>query len=590
MRYNNKNTFFLGAVVRYAKYLKGYTAHCILAPLAKWIEAALELLVPLVLSRVINMIKANNNTIEIPVLFYHGVFLIGIGIIGLLCALFCQRSASIVSQAFGTRVRNDIYAHINTLSLKEINKIGSASMMFRAATDAEQLQIALAMIIRLVVRVPFIIVAATVLICILNWQIGLAIMGFTIVIGVVIFFIFKKCFKLAIMNQEKMDRMTQISNEILGGARVVRAFNAKQEEHARFFKVAAARQKDAVRIGKISAWLNPLTYSLANLAILVVLFWGSEYIIAGNMGIGQAQAIIQYIVQILNAMIVLAGLITLFANSYSAMVRMNEVFDLKSSIKNGTLKEIPNCNTAITFENVNFSYTSNNADDKYALENINLTVPRGGKIAFVGGTGSGKSTTTLLMTRLYERQAGLLQIFGKNIEEYDLEFLRNHIGVVTQESPLYTGTIRSNLQWGKQDATDEEMWQALEIACADKFVKRKGGLDFTIIEGGKNLSGGQLQRLTIARAILKKPQILVLDDSSSALDFATDKRLRTNLATLQDTTIVTIAQRTASISNADCIYVFDNGKIVAQGTHTQLLQTNALYQEIYNTQVLEEEV
>lgn len=574
--------------MRYLKYLKGYTLHCILAPLAKWIEAALELMVPLVLARVINIIQEDKGNFDISILFYNGAFLIGIGILGFLCALFCQRSASIVSQGFGTRIRDSLYAHINTLSLKEINKIGTASMIFRAATDAEQLQIALAMIIRLVVRVPFIIVTSIIIICLKSWQIGLAVLGFTILIGLVIFIIFKKCFYLAIANQEKMDKMTHISNEILGGARVVRAFNAKQEEHARFFKVAAARQKDAVRIGKISAWLNPLTYALANLAILVVLFWGGEFIIAGSLKIGDAQAIIQYIVQILYAMIVLTGFVTLFANAYSAMVRINEVFDLKSSIQDGSLQEIPENENAIVFDKVYFSYTADENDDKYALEDITFTVPKGGKIAFVGGTGSGKSSIVLLLTRLYERVNGNLQIFGESIENYNLKFLREFIGVVTQESPLFTGTVRSNLQWGKQDATDDEMWHALELACAKQFVAQKGGLDSAIIEGGKNLSGGQIQRLVIARALIKNPKILVLDDSSSALDFATDKKLRKNLESLEDTTIITVAQRTTSIQNADCIYVVANGKIVAQGDHNQLLQNSAIYQEIYNSQICEE--
>lgn len=574
--------------MRYLKYLKGYTAHCILAPLAKWIEAALELMVPLVLARVINLLKDTNISNKIPIIFYNGLFLIGIGIVGFLCALFCQRSASIVSQGFGTRIRDSLYAHINTLSLREMNQVGTASMVFRAATDAEQLQTALAMIIRLVVRAPFIVVASIIIICIKSWQIGLVVLGFTILIGVVICIIFKKCFKLAIENQLKMDKMTQISNEILGGARVVRAFNAKQTEHARFFKVAAARQKDAVRIGKISAWLNPLTYALANLAILVVLFLGGDFIIKGNLNIGNAQAIIQYIVQILNAMIVIAGMITLFANAYSAMVRINEVFDLKSSIQDGSLQEIPNNTTAILFDKVYFSYAKEEKEEKYALENISFTVPRGNKIAFVGGTGSGKSTVTLLLTRLYERNHGTLKIFGENIEDYNIQFLRNHIGVVTQESPLFTGTVRSNLQWGKQNASDEEMWNVLELACAKDFLKQKEGLETPIVEGGKNLSGGQLQRLAIARALIKNPQILLLDDSSSALDFATDRQLRKNLASLTDTTIITIAQRTTSIANSDCIYVFSDGKIVTHGTHSQLLQNSSLYQEIYNAQDVKE--
>ena len=351
--------------------------------------------------------------------------------------------------------------------------------------------------------------------------------------------------------------------------------------------MAAARQKDAVRIGKISAWLNPLTYALANLAILVVLFWGSEYIIAGNLEIGNAQAIIQYIVQILYAMIVIVGMVTLFANAYSAMTRINEVFDLKSSIKDGDVTHFTDDEKAIHLDKVYFSYTQDDNDDKYALEDISLTVQKGDKIAFVGGTGSGKSSVTLLLTRLYERTHGDLQLFGEAIEKYNIQFLREHIGVVTQEAPVFTGTIRSNLQWGKKNATDEEMWQALELACAKDFVEQKGGLDAQVIEGGKNLSGGQLQRLTIARALIKKPQILILDDSSSALDFATEKRLRKNLDGLVDTTIISIVQRTTSIQNADCIYVFSKGKIVACGTHKKLLQESPLYQEIHNTQEVE---
>ena len=565
---------------RYLGYLKEYKWFCILGAALKWIEAVLELLVPLVMARIIDVGIAERGSIGY-VLAGGGVML-AMGAVGFGCALFCQRSASIASQGFGTNVRNALFRHINTLSYRELDKIGTASLVTRTTNDVNQMQSAVAMIIRLVVRAPFIAVGAVILCFVIDWQIGILVCGVAVLVGLVLWIIMHKTVPYYAKNQRKLDRLTQITNENLEGARVVRAFSRREGERVRFTEAADDMLDNSLKIGKISAWLNPLTYAIVNLGVALILFI-SGYKVNGNAEFtsGEIIALINYMTQILNAMIVISNLVSLFTKAHASMNRVSEVFDMHSSIEDGEGVRADLSAPAIEMEGVSFSYAGT---QQYSLRDVDIKIERGETIGIIGGTGSGKSTLVNLLPRLYDASCGTVKVFGHDVREYAVKDLRFLFGFVPQSATLFSGTVRSNLSWGKSDATDEEMDEALKTACAYEFVYEKGGLDEPVNEGGKNFSGGQRQRLTIARAVVGKPEILVLDDSCSALDFTTDANVRKNIGALRDVTTILISQRASSIRNADTIYVLEDGKIVGQGKHDRLYAECALYREICDSQ------
>lgn len=565
---------------RYFQYLKEYKWSCIFGALSKWIEAVLELLVPLVVANIIDVGIGERGSISY-VLAGGGVML-AMGAVGFGCAIFCQRSASIASQGFGTNVRNALFRHINTLSYRELDKIGTASLVTRTTNDVNQMQSAVAMIIRLVVRAPFIAVGSVILCFTIDWQIGLIVTVVAVLVGLVLWVIMHKSVPYYSKNQKKLDRLTQITNENLEGARVVRAFSRREGERERFDAAAEDMLQNSLRIGKISAWLNPLTFAIVNFGVAIILFVsGYKVNTDATFTSGEIVALINYMTQILNAMIVISNLVSLFTKAHASMNRVSEVFDTHSSIDVGGTAQPDLGAPAIRMKDVSFSYAGT---EQYSLSDITLDIPRGATVGIIGGTGSGKSTLVSLLPRLYDASRGEVEIFGHNVKEYPARALRDLFGVVPQSAALFSGTVRSNLQWGKSDATDEEMAEALKVACAYDFIMQKGGLDEPVTEAGKNFSGGQRQRLTIARAIVGRPPILVLDDSCSALDFATDAQVRKNIAALKDVTTVIISQRASSIRNADVIFVMEDGKIAGRGKHDELYETCPLYREICDSQ------
>lgn len=562
---------------RYLQYLKEYKVQCILGPLFKWIEAALELLVPLVMKDIIDTGVAAG---DIGYVLRGGALMLVMGAVGFGCALFCQRSASIASQGFGTNVRNALFRHINTLSYREIDKVGASSLVTRVVNDVNQMQSAVAMIIRLVVRAPFIAVCSVVICLVLDPPIGGIVAACAVFVGVILWLIMHKTVPYYTRNQRSLDRLTQIAGENLEGARVVRAFQSRDKERARFDEAARDMLNNSLRVGRISAWINPLTFAVVNFGIAVILYISGFKVNAGTLTDGDIIAIINYMAQILNAMVVISNLVSLFTKAHAAMNRVSEVFDLHSSLKDeGTA--VPDFSApALAFEDVSFSYAGT---DRYSLRGIRLCVPAGATVGIIGGTGSGKSTLISLLPRLYDAGEGCVRVFGQDVRDYKLEELRGLFGVVPQNAALFSGTVRSNLQWGGKDASDEELREALRVAAAD-FALGEGGLDRAVSEGGRNFSGGQRQRLTIARAVAAKPRILVLDDSCSALDFATDAKVRANIAALEDVTTVIVSQRASSLRGADVIFVLEDGKLVGQGKHEQLYESCPLYREICDSQ------
>ena len=557
---------------RYFKYLKEYKWHCIFGPLLKWIEAALELMVPLVMKQIIDVGVANG---DIPYVLKYGGVMLAMGALGLGCAVFCQRVASIASQGFGTNVRNALFSHINTLSYREIDKVGSASLVTRVVNDVNQMQSAVAIILRLVVRAPFIAAGAIVLCMITDWQIGLLVTLVSVLVGLVLFIIMKKSVPFYATNQRKL------TNENLEGARVVRAFSKRDKERARFDGAAEAMLQNSMRIGRISAYLNPLTFALVNLGIAAILFVSGVKVNIGRLTSGEIIAVISYMAQILNAMIVISNMVSLFTKAHASMNRVSEVFDLQSCIRDGGNAQPDFTAPAIQFENVSFSYAGT---DKYALTDVSFSLEKGKTLGIIGGTGSGKTTLVNLFPRLYDCSLGSVKVFGHEVKDYSQESLRFIFGVVPQNGNLFSGTVRSNLFWGNDKASDEDFAEALKIACAYDFVMEKGGLDQPVAESGRNFSGGQKQRLTIARAVAGKPPVLVLDDSCSALDFATDAKVRANLAALEGTTTVIISQRASSIRGADEILVLEDGRIAGRGKHEELYANCGVYREICDSQ------
>ncbi len=564
---------------RYFKYLKEYKLQCILGPLSKWIEAALELLVPLVMANIIDVGVVERAGIRY--VLAGGGIMLAMGAVGFLCALFCQRSASIVSQGFGTNVRDALFRHVNTLSHRELDKLGASSLVTRTVNDVNQMQSAVAMIIRLVVRAPFIAVGSVVLCLVIDWQIGLLVAAAAVGVGLVLWVIMQKTVPYYAKNQQKLDRLTQIAGENLEGARVVRAFATRDKERARFDGAAQDMLGNSLVIGRISAFLNPLTYAIINFGVALILLWSGFKVDAGVLTNGEIVALINYMAQILNAMIVISNLVSLFTKAHASMNRVSEVFDTQSSIVDGPGAACDFSAPAVRLENVSFSYAGTK---QYSLQDISLTVPRGATVGIIGGTGSGKSTLVSLLPRLYDAGEGRVEVFGHDVRDYAVADLRALFGMVPQSAALFSGTVRSNLLWGKADASEEEVQAALRVACADGFVNEQGGPDRPVGESGRNFSGGQRQRLTIARAVIGKPPILILDDSCSALDFATDAKVRQNIAALEGVTTIIVSQRASSIRGADTIFVLEDGRIAGAGKHEELYRTCGLYREICDSQ------
>ena len=570
-------------------YLKDFKKECFLGPLFKLLEAILELIVPLVMAKIIDIgVKSYDTSYIIKM----GILIIILGIVGLGSALVCQYFAAKASQGFGTKLRNELFHHINSLSHSEIDNIGTPSLITRIINDVNQLQVAVAMAIRLGVRAPFIILGSAIMAMFINLKLSLIFFLSIPLIVLTLYLVMGKAVPLYRVIQKKLDKISLITRENLDGVRVVRAFSKQEVEKNRFNIAALDHSNTAIKVGKLSALLNPLTFMIMNFSIAFIVWFGGIGVNNGNFTQGEIIAFVNYMTQILLTLIVVANLVIIFTKASASATRVNEVLYTKSSIKEASsstkVQATNNSSKIIEFKNVSFSY---NNSKQYSLENISLSINKGETIGIIGGTGSGKSTLVNLMPRFYESTEGEIFINGENIKNYSIKDLRNLFGIVPQKAVLFTGSLRENMKWANKNASDEEILMALDIAqCSDFVSNLKDGLDTAVLQGGKNFSGGQKQRLTIARALVGSPKIIILDDSSSALDFATDLKLRQALNThAKEITTIIVSQRASSIKNSDKIVVLDDGKLAGIGTHEELLENSEVYKEICLSQLTREE-
>lgn len=569
-------------------YLRDYKKECIFAPLFKLLEASFELIVPLVMAAIIDHGIAVSDR---PYIFKMGGVLVLLALIGLTCSITAQYFAAKAAVGFATKLRHSLFSHIGTLSFSEMDTIGSSTLITRITSDINQVQSGVNMVLRLFLRSPFIVFGAMIMAFTVNVKAALVFVVAIPLLSVVVFSVMLASIPLFKKVQSGLDRVLGHTRENLEGARVIRAFNKEADEAKEFNASNDFLTNMQMVVGRISTLMNPLTYIIINCAILTVIWIGGKEVFGGIITQGEVVALVNYMSQILVELVKLANLIILINKAIACGNRIEEVLETKSTIENN-----PNADTkravgddAVTFSHVSMSYASTSEE---ALTDIDFTAKRGETIGIIGGTGSGKSSVVNLIPRFYDVSKGSVSIDGKDVRDYDLTELRDKIGVVMQKAVLFQGTIAENLRWGKPDATDEELWKAIEVAQATDVVEGKEGkLDYMIEQGGRNLSGGQKQRLTIARAVVKNPDILILDDSASALDFATDARLRAALRNLKgNKTIFIVSQRTSSIQFADKIIVMDDGQVAGIGTHEQLLGNCEIYREIYESQFKKEDL
>lgn len=569
------------------RYLKNYKKESVIGPLFKLLEACFELLVPLIMARIIDVGIKNK---DMTYILQMGSILVLFGVLGLACSLTAQFFAAKAAVGFGTELRHDLFKHIGELSYTEVDQAGTSTLITRMTSDINQVQSGVNLVLRLFLRSPFIVVGALVMAFTISMKLSVIFIIAVPLLSLVIYGIMIITIPLYRRVQKSLDRVLLTTRENLTGVRVVRAFRTQEREKEEFAKQSDALMKLQVLVGRISALLNPVTYVIVNGAIIAIVWFGGIEVNVGALSQGEVIALVNYMSQILLALVALSNLIITFTKALASAGRINEIFALNPSIKdgNGSVKrksEAPK----IELKQVEFCYEG---DKSPVLSNLDVAIKKGETIGIIGGTGSGKTTFVNLLPRFYDVTAGEVLIDGVNVKEYTLDHLRKKFGIVPQKPVLFHGTIRDNMRYGKEDATEEEIWKALHIAQATEIVKAKSDeLEAIISEGGKNLSGGQRQRLTIARALVRKPDILILDDSGSALDFATDAKLRKAIREYtEEMTVLIVSQRAASIMQADRILVLDHGKIVGMGTHETLVKECKVYQEICYSQLSKEEV
>lgn len=570
------------------KYLRNYKKESVIGPLFKLLEACFELIVPLIMANIIDIGIKNQ---DMPYIWKMGSILVLFGILGLACSLTAQYFAAKAAVGFGTELRHDLFQHIGELSYTEIDKAGNSTLITRMTSDINQAQSGVNLVLRLFLRSPFIVVGALAMACTISLKLSVIFLIAVPLLSVVIYGIMMATIPLYKKVQRSLDRVLLTTRENLTGIRVVRAFRTQEIEKKEFAEQSDALMRLQVWVGRISALLNPLTYVIVNAAIICIVWFGGKEVYVGTLTQGEVIALVNYMSQILLALVALSNLIITFTKALASAGRINEIFALQPSIREGEGAESAESvsHARIEMRNVEFVYAG---DKSSVLSGINVAIEKGETVGIIGGTGSGKSTFVNLLPRFYDVTKGEILVDGINVKEYGLDELRKKFGIVPQKAVLFHGTIRENMRYGKENASDQEIWKALCIAQAEEFVKGKQNeLDEIISEGGKNLSGGQRQRLTIARALVRKPEILILDDSASALDFATDAKLRKAIReNTKDMTVFIVSQRAASIMQADKIIVLDSGRIVGIGTHEELLATCKVYQEICYSQLSKEEV
>ncbi len=572
---------------RLISYLKPYRLQCILGPAAKLVEAIFELIVPLVMARIIDVgIVAGDRGYVARMC----LLLVGLGLVGLGCALFCQYSAARASQGFGSSLRRALYRKINSLSHTELDQLGTASLINRLTGDVNQLQTAVAMMIRLVIRAPFLVIGSTVMAICIDLKLSLIFLAASPLIALILYLVMSRCVPFYRTIQKKLDRIGLVTDENLAGVRVIRAFSRQQAERERFSQANEDYRETSMQVGRISALLGPTTFMVVNLAIVAIIWAGAGQVQLGALTQGEIVALVNYMNQILLALVVVANLVVIFTRAAASAARVSEVLALEPSIRQPEAPmpaEDPRA-PRVAFDGVRLRYAGAGED---ALGGITFTAEAGQTIGIIGGTGSGKTSLISLIPRFYDPREGTVRVNGVDLRDWPLEALRSRIGLVPQRAVLFSGTIRENLCWGAPQADDAALWQALETAQAADFVRGlPDQLNAPVLQGGQNFSGGQRQRLTIARALVRRPEILILDDSASALDFATDAALRRALrAACRETTVFLVSQRINTVRAADRILVLDDGTLVGEGTHEQLLASCETYREICLSQLTGEE-
>lgn len=570
------------------KYIGNYKVESVLGPLFKMLEASFELFVPLVMAKIIDIGIRNQDTVYI---LKMGAVLVLLGVIGLTCSLTAQYFAAKASVGFGSALRNDLFSHINSLSYNEIDKIGTATLITRMTSDINQVQSGLNLALRLLLRSPFIVFGAMIMAFTVNAKAAMVFVVAIPLLCVVVFGIMAVSMPLYKKVQRQLDKVLLATRENLVGARVIRAFNRQEDEIAKFDDANSTLVKFQVFVGKISALMNPITYVIVNLAVILVVWVSGQQVDQGIITQGETVALVNYMSQILVELIKMANLIVSISKALACANRVSSVFEEKTTITDLVSEQVKGMDgqPKVWFNHVNFAYQGAKED---SLTDIDFAAKKGQTIGIIGGTGSGKTSLVNLIPRFYEARTGQVLIDGVEAEKYPLEQLRNKVGIVPQRAVLFKGTLRDNMKWGKEDATDEEIYRALDIAQAREFVDTKDhGLELNIDQGGKNLSGGQRQRLTIARALVKQPEILIMDDSASALDFATDAKLRKAIKEgTKDMTVFIVSQRATTIKNADQIIVLDDGRMAGCGTHAELIKSCEVYREICLSQLSKEEV
>ena len=571
-------------------YLKDYKKESILAPLFKLLEAFFELMVPLVMANIIDYGISNRNMGYIGKM---GLLLLLLGVVGLASSITAQFFAAKAAVGFSTQLRQALFDHIEDLSFTDIDKAGTSTMITRMTSDVNQVQSGINMTLRLFLRSPIIVFGAMIMAFTIDVKCALIFVVAIPLLSVVVFGIILSTIPMYKKVQTKLDQVLGITRENLTGVRVIRAFHQEAKEADRFRENNEALSAMQIFVGKISACMNPVTYIIVNGAIIALIYTGAVQVNIGNLSQGEVVAIINYMNQILVELVKLANLIVTMTKALACAERVASVFDIGADAayvgaQNQKLADkVDKSAPFLDFKHVSLTYQGAGAP---TLQDMNFTVNRGDTVGIIGGTGSGKTSLVNLIPGFYPATEGEILLEGRDIRTMSDEELRGRIGVVPQKAVLFKGTIRSNLQWGKPDATEEEMWKALELAQASEVVDGKPGkLDATVAQNGKNFSGGQRQRLTIARALVRNPEILILDDSASALDYATDAKLRAAIRTLEDkTTTFIVSQRASTIRHADKIIVLDDGEIAGMGTHDELLKDCTVYQEIYYSQYPEQ--
>ncbi len=564
-------------------YLKDYKKESVLAPLFKMLEAIFELFVPLVMSAVIDVGIKNSDK---PYIIRMCLVLVALGLIGLACSITAQYFAAKAACGFATKLRHSLFDHIQSLSFSEMDTIGTSTLITRMTSDINQVQNGVNMTLRLFLRSPFVVFGSMIMAFTINIKAAMIFVVAIPLLSAVVFGIMYMSIPLYKNVQSNLDDVLRITHENLTGSRVIRAFHKEDNEIEQFENSNNSLSKLQIYVGKISALMNPITYTIINIAIVALIWTGAIQVNIGNISQGNVVALVNYMSQILVELVKLANLIVLINKAIACGNRVESVFEINSSLiepeKPAVVSDkLPD--TVVSFDHVSLKYKNSSQD---SLTDINFDVKRGETIGIIGGTGSGKSSLVNMLPRFYDYTGGQLKIDGIDVKDYAVDDLRNKIGVVMQRAVLFKGTIRENLKWGNPDASDADLMEALETAQAAEVVQGKeNGLDAEVAQGGKNFSGGQKQRLTIARALVRKPEILILDDSASALDYATDAALRKAIRDMKNSpTVFIVSQRAASILYADKIIVLDDGKVAGIGTHTELLENCPVYQEIYYSQ------